>query len=269
MQTQILIQAKRLLFISLFFLLNNLLWAQDKPQISFRGDIATSYMWRGVPTENSSIAFMPEVTVGWKGAYIGGWNLIYSKMGYMETALYVGYDFNDHLGISLTDNYSKGIDHHELMSRWGRRWRSGHVIDAHISYTISERFPLTIGWSTIIAGKKDREWLYNEEDQFVGFGKRYFSSYFELTYDFSIANWIDMQAVVGAVPFSSPYFLPNKDVDDPDYPRGFHFSNLTLRAEKKLLDLNHFDLAIWGTATYNPTYNKPYFVLGLVFNVFN
>lgn len=218
-------------------------------------DASSSYVWRGVQQDNSTISIAPEVGAQWGGLSVSVWNLITTPKGtgYCETDINVGYTFFDKLYVGVTDYFLSLPG-----TCYFKNIPDNHSLEAQVSYYFGEEFPLTVSWATMILGNQDR--ASEENDDIVTYGKRHFSSYFELAYDFNIADWVDMKAVVGGAPFTSPWWLGN------EHP-GVQLTNVGLRAEKQLFNTKLTNMNVWGTGNYNFAMKKPYFVLGLSFNL--
>ena len=116
---------------------------------------------------------------------------------------------------------------------------TGHTFEAGAVYTVSERFPLSIGWYTTFAGNDYRE---NEE--------RAWSSYCEFSYPFAVKG-VDLAVEAGFTPWEG------------EYADKLNVVNVGLSATKTLNISSGFTPAIFGKLIANPYENRFYFVFGI------
>ena len=116
---------------------------------------------------------------------------------------------------------------------------TGHTFEAGAVYTVSERFPLSIGWYTTFAGNDYRE---NEE--------RAWSSYCEFSYPFTVKG-VDLAVEAGFTPWEG------------EYADKLNVVNVGLSATKTLNISSGFTPAIFGKLIANPYENRFYFVFGI------
>lgn len=125
----------------------------------------------------------------------------------------------------------------QILSLYSRT--TGHTFEAGAVYTVSERFPLSIGWYTTFAGNDYRE---NKE--------RAWSSYCEFSYPFTVKG-VDLAVEAGFTPWEG------------EYADKLNVVNVGLSATKTLNISSGFTPAIFGKLIANPYENRFYFVFGI------
>lgn len=204
---------------------------------------STSYLWRG--QELGGLNLQGDLSCNFEkgdfSASLGTWFIhsfqesIYGPFmgnGYQEWDIYASAAYKG-LALTITDYMSAPY------------FKSGpngvgHAVDANLEYCISDDLPLTFSWSTIFAGHDDVE-----EVEISSIDHRFFSSYFETSYDFTFGDFpVDFTASVGLVPWTSPY------IDDVE---GTHVAWLGLRAGYEIPVTGNFNLPLSLTAGFNPT----------------
>lgn len=176
-------------------------------------DVTNKYLWRGM--ELSDAAIQPSVGFDYEK---GDWAIsigacgskAFKKDDYNEIELYAEASWKN-FTLSAA-NYSEfyGSDFDQ------------HYIDLGVAWTLSEKFPLTVAWYSIVNNDK-------------------IPSYLELSYDFSISA-IDFNAAVGMYPFESDYYGSN----------GFNVSNINLIASHEFELNDKMTLPVSAQVVYNP-----------------
>ena len=127
-------------------------------------------------------------------------------------------------------------------------YNASHSLCATVSYTLSERIPLKLSWSTTLAG-----------EDFHDNGKRAYSSYVELSYAHTFDKLFDVEAAVGASPFKAPYWCYD---DEGFVPDGFTFTNLELGLSREF-EIGCATLPVSLRYIYNPFIHRSYGVLSV------
>ena len=208
--------------------------------------VSTSYLWRGQELGGLNIQgdLSLNYEVGDFSASLGTWFIhafqesIYGpfmKQGYQEWDFYASLGLGG-TSLTLTDYMAPPY------FKTGLSKGEGHALDATLEHFFGDSFPLTLSWSTILLGGDDME-----EQPFASIDKRFYSSYAEASYDFSLGDFpVDFTGSVGFVPWTSPY------IDDAE---GAHFAWLGLRAGYDI-SLGSFVLPVSTTLGLNPTDGK-------------
>ena len=212
------------------------LQAQSDVYGHIKGDIVSSYIWRGMDLGHVSV--QPELSVGWKGLSLTAWGsvgLTHFKDDAREIDLTLAYETGG-LSFGIVDYWT---DEHDKRYFYYRTHDTGHSFEGFVAYDFG---PVSASWQTFFAGND------LQEDS----GKRSFSSYFELTAPFRLIT-CDWEATVGLVPWRSDYYEVNR----------FNVTNLSLRATKDIPITKSFTLPLFAQLTANPASGHFHFGFGL------
>jgi hypothetical protein len=212
--------------------------AQDKVEATINGDIVSNYIWRG--QDLGDVSFQPTLGIAYKGLKLEAWGNVGIS------------NFSDTKEIDLTLAYTIGGFNIGIVDYWtnnggdldARYFRynahsTNHTFEANIGYDFGF---LSLQWFTNFAG-----------NDYKADGKRAYSSYFEATVPFKLAN-IDWTATAGAVPFSTNYYN--------GYTNGFAVTNLSLKATKDIKVTDSFSIPVFGELIGNPCTQKAYLAFG-------
>ena len=213
--------------------------AQDKIETTIRGDIVSSYIWRGL--DAGSTAIQPTLGIGYKGLSLTAWGSygITNPDDVKEFDLSLGYTTGG-FSIGITDYwFSVGLDPDARYFKYDAHG-TNHVFEATIGYDFG---PVSLQWYTNFAGNDG----LNKD------GKRAYSSYFEanvpanVPFKLATCEWI---ATAGAVPYTTTFYGTN----------GFAVTNLALKATKEIKVTDSFSIPIFGQVVGNPCSQKAYLV---------
>lgn len=124
---------------------------------------------------------------------------------------------------------------------------TGHHFEAGLSYTLPvEKFPLSVAWYTMFAGKDKK---LNDSGEL----KQNYSSYLELNYPFSVKN-VDLNVTCGAVPYKAESIYTNS---------GFAVTNIALKGMTEIKINDKFSLPIFAQAIWNPCVEDAFLVFGV------
>lgn len=215
--------------------------AQQNVKIGGGADLVSSYIWRGAYNAGASI--QPTIEMNYRGFALGAWgNVDFGGNGKKEVDLSLRYSIEG-LTVGITDYWWAGEGVYKYFHY--SKENTAHLFEGNLSYVLPfEKFPLSIACNTIFAGA-DRD-----EN-----GKRCYSTYFELSYPFSVSD-IDMVAKVGAAPWFSPAFLPSEG-------EGFKVCNVAFAARKSIRCSENFSLPLFSELIFNPAIEDIYLVFGL------
>ncbi len=226
--------------------------AQDKG-VSFSGgsDLVSSYIWRGV--YEAGVSLQPTMTVSAGCFSATAWGSVdFASTSYKEMDITLACTLGP-VTLSLADLYWEGgagsrdpIERHYFS--FGSR--SPHRIEAGASWEVSDKFPLTLSWYTILFGPAD----VNSR------GSRAYSSYFEIAYPFQVKS-IDMKAGVGMVPWNA---YGTYGVD-----RDFYVQNVFLNAGKtwNVGENDGMNIGLFTNLIWNPALDDVNFVGGISFRM--
>ena len=214
--------------------------AQDVVETTIRGDLVSSYIWRG--QDLGSTAIQPTLGVGYKGLSLTAWGSygLVNADDVKEFDLTLDYTISG-LSIGITDYWFSRMDGGDPDGRYFKYEAHGtnHVFEGYIGYDFSFA---ALRWFTNFAGNDGT----NKD------GKRAYSSYVEVNVPFKLAT-VDWTATAGAVPYCTTSYGTT----------GFAVTNLALKATKDIKITDSFSIPIFGQVVGNPCSQKAYLVLGL------
>ncbi len=190
---------KKLFLFASFISLGYLTLAQEaevseSPKASFymNADVVNRYLWRGLLySSNVNIQPTAGLTVG--NFFVGAWGSYAISDKYAEVDFFAGFTAG-RLMFMVSDYYTEietdmaAINHFQ----WGAK-ETNHALEATVSYTLGEGFPLTLTAATFFYG--------NDRD---AQGDNYYSTYFEGSYPFSFSGY-DFSLFAGGTPAEGLY----------------------------------------------------------------
>ena len=198
-------------------------------------DFVSSYMWRGTKCGNAAV--QPTIGLSAGGFTVYAWGSTEFKDENNEIDLTMTYEYKN-LTLFFNDMYTQEDDEKSNYFSYSPR-TTGHVFDAGLIYTISEKLPISLGWYSVVAGND-----YKEND------KRAWSSYIELKYPFS-ARGFDFEAEAGITPWEGMY------------ADKLNVTNIALKVSKEFKVTDSFSFPVFGQVGVNPFEKKAYFVVGI------
>ena len=180
--------------------LSSALSAQDRITVNGNIDLVNNYVWRGMD-QNSGFSLQPTLSLSYKGLSLSAWgsqsitnnadrdvqeldiNLSYSTGGFSAT---------------LTEYWWGGLHNPYGYYKQGPADNpidGGHHLEATMAYRISYKYPLTISWSTWMAGADVR----------TSRDKRCYSSYINASYDIACPAQVTLTPSVGFTPWKGYY----------------------------------------------------------------
>lgn len=212
--------------------------AQDSLQVSLGADLVSKYVWRGMDM-GTGVSLQPYIEFSYKGLTLeANANASIAQTSVNEINIGLSYEIGN-FTIGITDYYSTDSD----SAAYGH-YTTDHTFEANLSAYISDDVPLTFSWNTIFtAGKNDE---YNDD------GKRMYSSYFNIAYDFDV-HGISLAPAIGFNMWESQYY------------DNFGVLDVTLTATKEIKLFNNYTLPIYLQAIASPTLDKAYLVFGITF----
>lgn len=207
---------------------------EEKPwSVSVGLDAVSDYWWRGL--HSADVCLLPSVSFDYEkedwSLSMGLWGCrsvsgsTYEELDLFATATWKG------LSLSVANYFDC-----ETFAPYNR----GHALDVGLSYTFSERLPLTLSWYSILLGN-----TYGDVCDAP--------SYLELSYPFSLSV-VDFNAAVGLSPFKSWYYETERTA----------FTNVSLSAGHEF-ELFGGTLPVSVQYLWNPAAEKHAFVASLGF----
>ena len=231
---------KKIVLFAMGLVLSSTALAQEKVETTIRGDLVSSYIWRG--QDLGSTAIQPTLGVGYKGLSLTAWGSygLVNADDVKEFDLTLDYTIGG-LSIGITDYWFSRMDGGDPDGRYFKYEAHGtnHVFEGYIGYNFGFA---ALRWFTNFAGNDGT----NKD------GKRAYSSYVEVNVPFKLAT-VDWTATAGAVPYCTTSYGTT----------GFAVTNLALKATKDIKITDSFSIPIFGQVVANPCSQKAYLVLGL------
>ncbi len=198
-------------------------------------DFVSDYIWRGA-YQNSGFSVQPTLGLSYKNLSLTAWGSqsLTKKDGAQEFDLSLSYAMG-RFSLAITDYWWEGILH-----PYGD-YRNDHHFEAALSYTVSEKWPLTFAWATMFAGKDDNDG-----------GNRTFSTYISAFYNFNCPAGIVLTFSVGFTPWKGMYDVKGPNVTD-----------ISLKANKELVFSDTFSLPVFVQAVAATAYDKAYLIGGV------
>ncbi|MFI3263304.1 MAG: hypothetical protein R3Y26_10425 [Rikenellaceae bacterium] len=240
------LNAKKIIFTVLFSVVSFVSFAQ----LHMSANIQTNHLWRGgevadgivVTYDLDYVPFGENFSVGfWGGTNVLGaykeFNFVakYNKGGF-SAALADTYNFSDY----ATYNNDKFFDY--------KSSTTGRFLDAKLAYRFGEKFPLRIGWSTIVFGR----------DRNADNTKNKFSTYCSLEYPVYNKEMWRVDTKVGGA-----FALNNSKGEKANfYGEKADLVNVSLIVTRNI-DIKGYRVPVSATAMFNPDSNKAYFQLAV------
>jgi hypothetical protein len=211
--------------------------AQEKAEATIGADFVSQYIWRGQDLGN--VSFQPTLGVSYKGLSLTAWGSVglTDSNDTKEFDLTLAYTLGG-FNIGITDYwFNTGLDPRNRYFKYDSHG-TNHVFEGNIGYDFG---PLAIQWYTNFTGNDGT----NKD------GERAYSSYFELSAPFKLAE-IDWTATAGAVPYSTTFYGTD----------GFAVTNVSLKATKDIKVTDKFSIPVFAQVAANPCSQKAYLVFG-------
>ena len=220
-------------------------------QFNVQGDLVSSYIWRGM--YQTGVSIQPTLGFSAGGFSLTAWGSTdfdgtsaSAGAAAKEIDLTAAYTLgNSGLTFSVADLWWAGQGARKYFNF--KSHETGHHFEAGLSYTLPvEKFPLSMAWYTMFAGKDKK---LNDSGEL----KQNYSSYLELNYPFSVKN-VDLNVTCGAVPYKAESIYTNS---------GFAVTNIALKGMTEIKINDKFSLPIFAQAIWNPCVEDAFLVFGV------
>lgn len=214
-----------------------------KPALNFElsGDLVSSYVWRGFKQTGASV--QPSLSLSAGNFSLGAWaSTSLSSNGHKEVDFCASYTIAG-LALTATDYWWDGEGKYRYFSS-PEDGNFGHMVEAGLSYTFPDTFPLTLSWNTFLLGEGNKK----------PNGNNSFSTYIEISYPFSVKD-IDLSLSTGFIPWESAVYGPEMN--------GFKFTSIQLGASKEIKITDSFSVPLFANIIANPAIEDIHFVLGI------
>ncbi len=230
-----------LLFLTLFISFQ--LSAQEKG-VNFGVDIASRYVWRGADYGRSP-SIQPALEFSFGKLQIGTWGAFTtsqfisdkSKSFIQETDLYINYDINKMLSVTLTDYFFPDdlLVNNDFYNY--HKDKTGHILEGTIQFNGTEKIPVSLMIASNFYGADARK---ANNDLF-------YSTYIELGYNKSWNN-TDLDFFIGGTPNKADTNLKESGfyADKPG------IVNIGLTASKEIKVTDSFNIPVSVSLITNP-----------------
>ena len=220
--------------------------AQDKFTANGNIDLTSNYVWRGMD-QNAGFSVQPTLSLSCKGLSLTAWGsqsiTNNADRDVQELDISLSYSVGG-LTATLTDYWWGGLHNPYGYYKQGPAANpidGGHHLEATIACQVSEKIPLTISWSTWIAGADVR----------TDSGRRCLSTYVNAAYDIACPAQVTLTPSVGFTPWKG-YYHDKAAVTD-----------LSLKAQKRIDLSGKIFMPIFVQAVASPTHDHVYLVAGM------
>lgn len=198
-------------------------------------DLVSDYVWRGA-YQNSGFSVQPTLALSYRNLSLSAWGSqsLTKSDGAQEFDLILNYSIG-RFGITLLDYWWNGI-----AAPYGD-YKHDHHFEASLSYTISERIPLTLSWSTMFAGGDDNQ-----------SGNRAYSTYINASYNIQCSYEVTLTPSIGFTPWKGMY---NAD--------GATVADIALKASKDIKITERLSIPLFVQAIVAPSSDKTYLLGGV------
>lgn len=213
--------------------------AQDKFEVHGKADFVSNYVWRGFD-QNSGFSVQPSLSLSYKGFSLSAWGSesLTNSDGAKEFDVNLSYTYKG-LSITASDLWWGG-KHTSYGYYEGKSGNinNGHHLEVSAAYNFGESFPLTLSWSTWLAGG----------DASDNNGDRCYSTYINASYSFSCPLDITLTPAVGFTPWNGYYSQSSGTCKAC-------FTDISLKASKDIQITDKFAIPVYVQAIVNPTSN--------------
>ena len=207
-------------------------YAQNEFTVNGKADFVSDYVWRGA-YQGSGVSVQPSLTLGYAGLSLNAWGSQSLTKDAKEFDINLSYTLKNFC-LTVSDYWWSGAD-----QPYGH-YDNHHFFEATVAYTISEKFPLTLSWSTMFAGgDKDAE------------GDLQASTYISAAYPIGLPADITLTPAIGFTPWEGMYH-DKAGVTD-----------VSLKASKDIKVTDSFAIPVFVQALVSPIYDRTYLVAGL------
>ena len=194
--------------------------------------IQSAYLWRGLYAGGANI--QASANIGYYGVYADvWWNIGVTDWSFKvfepEVDISIGFErWGLNIYALYIHNFNCGF------FDFGNYPDKGNRLELDISYTISDKIPLTFLWATRVAAS-DGYW--NDQGQFV----HAYSSYAQISYRQALPDGFSLYGAIGVTPWKGVY-----------NPYGAALQNIDLSLRKDWTVAEHCGLMLQGQLCVNP-----------------
>ncbi len=238
-------------------------------EVSGGVDFVSNYNWRGM--EQSGPALQPGMAVSVAGFTLGAWGSSAFDCGDTTTTtkeldFTLGYEVAN-FGVSVTSYWWAG-ENEQYFAKSYSDLDGKHQTEVSLSYSFAN-FPLSISWSTMVAGDLDKKGnlaaAYSKSyDEAADYDDQMYSTYINFGYDFAVEG-IDCSAFLGVTPWAGAYSGSYTTKEGEDIANGFGVASVGVRFSKDLLNSDKFSMPLFVETSFSPAQKNAYLTAGLSF----
>lgn len=229
-----------ILALGLVALMNVTASAQDKLEVHGKADFVSNYVWRGFD-QNSGFSVQPSLTLGYKGFSLNAWGSesLTDCDGAKEFDVNLSYACKG-LSFTVSDLWWGG-KHTPYGYYEGKDYNvdNGHHLEFTASYCFGDKFPLTLNWSSWLAGG----------DAENNNGDRCYSTYICASYNISLPYEVTLSLAAGFTPWNS-YYSQSCGTDNAC------FTDLSLKASRNIKITQGFSIPVYVQVIVSPMNDK-------------
>ena len=180
--------------------LSSAAFAQDRVTVNGSIDLVNNYVWRGMD-QNSGFSVQSTLGLSYKGFALSAWGsqsmTNSTERDVQELDLNLSYSKGG-LSATLTDYWWGGLHNPYGYYKEGPADNpvdGGHHLEATLAYNFGDKLPLTLAWSTWLAGTDIR----------IDAGKRSYSTYLNASYDIACPAEFMLTPSIGFTPWKGYY----------------------------------------------------------------
>ena len=223
---------------------------KKKDTLTIGVDLMSRYVFRGTQLGGASPSIQPNLAYTRGKLSIGLWGAyaINQTAASQEADFYVSYAITKNIGIAVTDYFFPTDDGNYKYFDYDKL-TTGHLLEASVSYSGTEKLPLSVLLATNFYGSDPIR--LNADGTRKGIQ---YSSYAEVGYAFN-----KFDAFIG---FNLT--KPNENLGESGfYGNTFGVVNLGLTAEREVKITKTFDLPLTFSLITNPQAQKIFFIFGI------
>lgn len=220
--------------------------AQDRLTVNGRIDLVNNYVWRGMD-QNSGCSMQPTLGLCFKGFSLSAWGsqslTNNADRDVQELDISLGYSTGGFTAM-LTDYWWGGLHNPYGYYKDGPKDNpvdGGHHLEATLAYNAGDNVPLTVSWSTWVAGADVR----------TSRGKRCYSTYVNASYDIACPANVTLTPAVGFTPWKGYYH--DKAA----------FTDVSLKASREFSLNGRLSMPVFVQAVASPVNDHAYLVAGI------
>jgi len=206
--------------------------------VSVNVDFMNRYIWRAIDFGNTP-SIQPSITYSYKNFSLGAWSSCSTNGDFAEIDLFTSYSIGN-FTVMLTDffyPYDSLTTNNSFFNL--KNASTGHTIEAGLKYT-NKIIPVSLGIYSFIYGYDPKPFSND----------KYYSTYIELAYNFSIKD-TDLELVAGFTPMESYYASK------------FNLINVGFTGKKNIKITPEFSLPIKASLITNPVQENIYLTFGI------